>query len=39
MRYTVAIIGTGRMAQEHYNTFISFKKFSVVCVVGRNEKN
>jgi predicted dehydrogenase len=38
MRYTVAIIGTGRMAQEHYNAFISFKKFNVVCVVGRNEK-
>lgn len=38
MKYTVAIIGTGRMAQEHYNAISSFKQFQVVCVLGRNKK-
>ena len=37
-KFNVAIIGSGNMAQEHFNAIDSFKQFNVVCVVGRNKK-
>lgn len=35
-KLNVAIIGSGYMAQQHFNVINSFKEFNVICVLGRN---
>ena len=37
-KINVAIVGTGYMAQQHFNAINSFKQFNIICVVGRNKK-
>jgi len=36
-KLNVAIIGSGNMAQQHFNVINSFEQFNVICVLGRNK--